>query len=309
MNRTWGTDLRPADPEEIRKKLTNGLKNKNPQSSLAHALRQKKTIRLGNKTDPYQDADKEYKVTREAVRILRDLNWTYLIQSKFMDNMNRDLDLFDPALTTFMPVISPGLEKDWEILERKKTTPIHSRLKFISERQKEGYNIGVNGEPFIPGYHTIDNFEEALRVLKNYDIKSYNTYHLHFNDIVAKNLHEAGIDIEKIFYANQDENWRPVLKQLIDLAQKYDIVLGCPDFVNSGAYQSEANTCCGINVPNPCEFTILNWKKKKMKGLDDEEILRESFDGIGSLDEGREILCGTDPKSEFYGYKDIVWSW
>jgi hypothetical protein len=119
----------------------------------------------------------------------------------------------------------------------------------------------VNGEPFIPGYHTVDQFEDTLKLLKAYGIKSYNTYNLHLNDFVAKNLHQIGIYIEKIWYHNRDEEWRPILRQLIDLAQRYDIILGCPDFVNSGSYTEQSNTCCGVTVPIPCTFNLMTWKK------------------------------------------------
>ena len=57
MNHTWGSDLRPLDVITFEKKLRNGLKNKNPKSPLAHCLSRKKTIRWGNKSDPFQKAE------------------------------------------------------------------------------------------------------------------------------------------------------------------------------------------------------------------------------------------------------------
>ena len=41
----------PIDLDALESKLVNGLKNKNPKSSLAYCLANKKTIRLGNKAD------------------------------------------------------------------------------------------------------------------------------------------------------------------------------------------------------------------------------------------------------------------
>jgi DNA repair photolyase len=306
MNRTWGQDLRPAIPEEIKKKLRNGLYNKKPQSKLAWALYRKKTIRLGNKTDPYQDCEKEHRVTRQVVQDLVEMNWSFIIQTKFTNNVEEDMEYFKPGITHFMPIISPGLERDWEILEREKTSSPYERITFCEKAIKAGYGVGVNGEPFIPGYHTIKDFEDTIKLLKSFGIRSYNTYHLHFNDLVAKNFYELGLDIEKIWEMNKDENWRPILLQLIDLARKYDIILGCPDFINSGEYQSKANTCCGMDVPNPCNFNIIEWKKRKLKGQSDEQIIEETFDGIGDKKEALEIL--TQKSKEFYGYKDIVWN-
>lgn len=39
LNYIWGTELKPMDLEIFEKKITNGLKNKNPRSSLAWALK------------------------------------------------------------------------------------------------------------------------------------------------------------------------------------------------------------------------------------------------------------------------------
>ena len=208
LNRAWGKDLRPADPMKIYKKLENGLKNKSPQSSLAHALFHKKTIRVGSRTDPYQKAENEYGITRKILRCLIDLDWTFVIQTRFVNNLILDRDLLTEAhwkgLLTLLPVISPGAEYDWEILERKRTPRISRRLSILRDWVKKGWNIGVNGEPFIPGLHTVEQFRSIIRRLKAIGIQSYNTYNLHFNDYVAKRLANIEIDIKKIWYYNQD---------------------------------------------------------------------------------------------------------
>lgn len=304
LNRTWGEDLRPLDIDLFRKKIRAGLKNKNPKSPLAWAIKQKKTIRFGNKTDPYQEAEKEYKVSRKVVKTLVALDWTFVIQTKF-SLINRDLDVLTRRKEniTLMMVISPGLEKDWEIIERKKTSNIQERLQTLAHFKKQGINIGINGEPFIPGYHTIQDFEAAIKTIKSWGFKSYNTYHLHFNDWNAKELHKIGIDIEKIWYYNQDKEWKKILPKLIDISKKYNINLGCPDFIHSGKYQGKTNTCCGMNVPNPCTFNIINWKKRFLKGESLEDIIENTWDKVGDKEKGRKLIKGEI--DEFFSLKDI----
>lgn len=305
MNRTWGDDLRPLDLELFKKKLINGLSNKNPKTSLAHALKQKKTIRVGNKTDPYQTINNEYRVTEKAIKILMDLDWSIVIQTKFTANMIEEEEIFKKSLVTMMPIISPGGDRDWEILEHKKTTRPISRMYYISQKQKEGFNVGVNGEPFIGGWHTIKDVEDTLKLLKSYGIKSYNTYNLHLNDWNAKQLNKSGLDIEAIWYYNQDARWRINLEKILDLGKKYDIIMGCPDFINSGKYVESVNTCCGIHVPNPCTFNTLNWKQEKyLKGRYSPEVIDETFDGVGDYKTGKSIYDGT--KSDFFTMKDIL---
>ena len=308
LNRTWGTDLRPADPEDVKRKLFNGVRNKEPKSSLAWALYHKKTIRLGNKTDPYQDAEREFYISRKIQQALIRLKWTYVIQTRFLSNLELDEPFVWDAnfhhLIQVMPVISPGAEKDWEILERQRTTPIPQRLKIIRHWIRHGIDIGVNGEPFIPGYHTPKDFQDMIRRLKGVGVKSYNTYNLHFNDYVAKRLHGIGVDIEKIWYYNQDARWKVILKELLDIAKKEDMRLGCPDFVNTGwGWKEQANTCCGLNVPNPSRFNTHHWKRKIQNGGNPDRILERTWEGIGDKEQGMRIM--NQKSKTFFTMDDI----
>jgi DNA repair photolyase len=189
--------------------------------------------------------------------------------------------------------MSPGLEKDWETFENKLTTNPIDRVKHSVILQKLGINVGFNGEPFIPGYHTIKDFEDTLKLLKSNKIQSYNTYNFHFNAFVAKRLHSIGIDIEKIWFYNRDIEWKKILPKLLELSKKYDIVLGNPDFVNTGKdWIEQANTCCGVNVPNPCTFNSHYFKKYKQQGLSDKDIFHKTYDGTGDAKAGVDIITG-----------------
>jgi len=307
LNHVWGEELKPLfNTEGLKRKLMNGQKNKNPKSFLAHAIKNKNTIRFGNKADPYQRAELKYKVSREALKILNELDWSTVVQTKNTEILKRDEDiLLDMKDITVMPVISPGMDKDWEILEKKSTTPPRDRLFFLYTINKKGVKIGVNGEPFIPGFHTLKDFEDALKLLKHYKIPSYNTYNLHMNDWVAKNLCSIGLDIEKIWKMNQDEEWKKILPKLIDLSKKYNIILGCPDFINSGKYRERANTCCGINVSRPTTFNVITWKRELLEGKKSERVFRRSWDGVGDFDFGKKIFT-EESNDKFYTLKESL---
>jgi hypothetical protein len=152
--------------------------------------------------------------------------------------------------------------------------------------------VGINGEPFIPGFHTVADFKRVVSLVRAFGIKSYNSYNLHFNDWNAKEMNAVGVDIEKVWEGNQDENWRPILKQLIKIASDAGVVLGCPDFVNSGKYVESSNTCCGIEVPNPCRFNFITWKKLRFQGVSDEDILQQTWDGVGDFEYGKKLIKG-----------------
>lgn len=309
LNATWGQDLRPADPEQVDRQLTNGLKNTNPKTPLASCLAQKKTIRLGNKTDPFQKVEREHQVSKRLLKILLHHKWSFVIQTRFTEVLlDYQLILGKMAkfdICTVMPVISPGMEFDWEVFERKRTTYPEMRMEHLRFLKRMGLKGGVNGEPFIPGVHTVDNFEETLKLLKSYGINQYNTYNFHFNAFVAKRLHEncPQVDIEKIWFHNQDAQWKPILQKLINLSIKYDVKLGCPDFVNSGRdYQEPFNTCCGIDVPNPCTFNTHYFKGLAQQGWAPENILESTYDRSGNWETGRKIVFGE--KADFYTLRD-----
>jgi len=307
LNHIWNNGLNPIDPNELESKLVNGLKNSSPKTSLAHAIKKKKVLRFGNKTDPFQKSEREYRISQQCIKILKKLEWPFVIQTMVTEIM---MDYFDDIVSCknfgiVQPIISCGVEKDWEVLERQRTTPISHRFTHIALLKREGMQVAVNGEPFIPGWHTVEQFEDMLKRLKSEGINRYNIYNFHFNDFVAKRLLDIGLDIMAIWEGNQDENWKPIQQKLIDLAKKYDIILGCPDFVNTGSYFQKANTCCGVDVSNPMTFNTHTWKRilQQNPKMEVEEILSSTWDGIGDFEEGRKILTG-DSKG-FYTMKDI----
>lgn len=312
LNHVWGKDLRPIDLEELRKKLVNGLKHKNPITALAHALARKKTIRLGNKTDPFQPLEKEYLRSTGAMKILRELEWSFVVQTRFPSLLQAlgEQYLYQGPLranySTILLIISPGGEKDWELFERKKTDPIPCRLRHAKRWIQKGYSIGVQGEPYIPGFHTIDDFEDMVKRLKEIGVKSYNTYNFHFTPHVAKRIaaEVPEVDIERIWYFNQDNQWRIILGKLLTIAKKHDIILGCPDFVNTGwKYREQANTCCGINVPNPCTFNTHYFKQHAQDGKTPEEIIQATWDGTGDMKTAQQIVNG-EKGCSFYTLRD-----
>jgi len=311
LNHIWGKELRPINLEALEKKLRAGLLNENPKTSLAYCLSNKNTIRIGNKADGFQDAEREHGCSIGAMRVLRKMYWTYVVQTRFTANLmelaGSEIEQANKLhLITLLPVISPGMELDWEIFERKRTTPIPVRLKNIKHWIRKGIPLGVQGEPFIPGFHTLQDFEYMLYRLKEIGVNRYNTYNFHFTPFVAKRIYTLpGVDIERIWFENQDIQWRKILPKLIDIAKRCNMILGCPDFVNSGwEYEQGCNTCCGIDVPRPTTFNTHCFKQCLQKGIPLEKIEELTWDGSGNLEEGRAIIQGTSKKN--FTLKDII---
>ena len=307
LNATWGNDIRVTDPEDVYRKLSNGLRNASPRSALAHAMANKNTIRVGNKSDPLQPIEKKYRITRKLIRVLTKLEWSFVIQTRFtsmlMEYEKWIMKAHEKGLVTLMPIISPGLADDWMRFEKSiPDTPLN-RMRHARYFIEKGVPVGVNGEPFIPGVHRPIDFENTVELLKEHGIERYNTYNFHFNAFVAKRLHAIGVNIEKIWYYNQDKHWKPILQELLQIAEKHDMILGCPDFVNTGPkWKEKANTCCGIDVPNPTTFNTHYFKKMIQEGKKPEAVLKATYDGVGDYDQGEAIVRGK--QSEFYTLRD-----
>lgn len=303
LNRTWGKELRKANPVKVYKRLMNGKLNRNPKSSLAFALHHQKTLRIGSKSDPYQPAEVKYKVTRGIIQVLIELDWSFVIQTRFTENLMRDEDVLakahDRGLLTLLPVISPGGEADWELLERRRTTPVNYRLRHIKQWIRRGWNVGVNGEPFIPGHHSLKQFEAMVKRLKKIGVRSYNTYNLHANDLVYKNLAELGLNVGRIYTYNQNSYWSRILMGLCNIAKEQGIILGSPDWFNVPKWWVEkANTCCGVDVPNPSRYNTHYFRLYKQKGKPPKAIARMLWEGIGDRQLGHDLVSGKNLKSK-----------
>ena len=117
LNRTWGWDFRVANPEKIKRRLTSSKLGTSP---LSVAIAKRKTLRFGNRTDPFQACEEKYRVSSDLLHfLLEEQKWETVIQTKHPQRAWNMVHLNNYAIV--LSVITVGLEKDWELLERKKT--------------------------------------------------------------------------------------------------------------------------------------------------------------------------------------------
>lgn len=309
LNQIWGTEQRITDPEAVKKTLVNALKNPNPKTIIAQALHAKKAFFLGRKTDPYQPIENKERVTVRLLQILTELQWPVVVCSRFQANMLKDNNVFltGKKYIHLLTEITPGGEADRELFERNRTTPIEMRMKLTKAWQNFGIVVGVRGEPYIPGHHTLSQFRDTLKMLKSYGFISYNTYNLHINEYTIKRFHALGLDIEKIWTLNKDEHWSKLQKKLCTIADEEGVILGCPDFVNvPKTWTSPVNTCCGIEVKNALTFNTHNWRNLIVQNMPRNSILTNTWEGIGSdtdFTKAEAIVKGRS-SNEYYTFKD-----
>ena len=131
---------------------------RNMAARLAEELDQRKDhglpIALGTSTDPYQPAEKRYRVTREILAVLlryRGLNFSITTKSALI---MRDLDLLCPLnlhhrlrINVSLITVNPTLARR---LEPRASTP-DRRLKAVKALSYAGLKVSVFIAPILPG--------------------------------------------------------------------------------------------------------------------------------------------------------------
>jgi DNA repair photolyase len=125
-----------------------------------------KTVNLATVTDPYQPAEKEFKITRKVLEVFLKHHNSLMVSTK-SDLVLRDLDLLSEIGRTgflnvvmTLPTVDEGLRKKLE-----PTAPnVKNRLKAIRELHEAGIRTGVTAIPLLP--HISDDVASLEKLVK-----------------------------------------------------------------------------------------------------------------------------------------------
>lgn len=226
------------------------------------------------------------KISAQALYVLKAHDWEVKIETKNPPPLG-EINL--PRRSIITTTITVGMDDDWNLFERRLTPSPSERLRRLGEYAAEGYQVAVTTEPFIPGYHEIKQFFDLVELAQSLGINRFNAYNLQLTPFNVKRLIELGLDMERIWDFSQDELWKPILQELLSI----DAIVGCPDFANAGGFVPGANTCCGVDVENPCTFNSVNWRRIAMlEGEVTWDDFRGSWDGVGDYSLGVALFTG-----------------
>ncbi len=161
--------------------------------------KEKGVVRIGSVTDPYQKAEREFKITRKCLEQMNKKDFPAIIQTK-SGLVTEDVDLFR-EMDIDIGLTITSMDENF----RKKFEPgapsISSRLSAIKELKEEGIGVWVFIGPLLP--YLNDN-EEDLRRLK-------------------ETLNSLGVDEIYIDKLNMREGTWADIKDLLDedLREKY----------------------------------------------------------------------------------------
>lgn len=111
-----------------------------------------RAIHVGSATDPYQPAEREWRITRQVLEVLADHRHAFSIITK-SSGIERDIDLIGPmarqglaAAELSLTTLDPSLAR---ILEPRAASPAR-RLQAIERLARAGVPVGVSVSPIIP---------------------------------------------------------------------------------------------------------------------------------------------------------------
>ncbi len=133
------------------------------------ALR-RETVVIGTATDPYQPAERRFRITRGVLEVLSEHNGIRVAIITKSPLVTRDVDLLRlinerSRLTVHISLITVDREIA-RILEPRAPTP-EARLRAIARLSANGIEVGVNCMPVLPGITDApEMIEELVRAVK-----------------------------------------------------------------------------------------------------------------------------------------------
>lgn len=134
--------------------------------------RNKSIILMGNMGDPYNELEKEYGLTRNALKVIEMNDYGVVISTK-RDLIERDMDILRGITTKTKCVVElsfPTLDDNkLRLIEGEEVISIKDRLRLISLLRKQDIDVLITTGPIIP-YVNDSDIREVVQCLVQYDI-------------------------------------------------------------------------------------------------------------------------------------------
>ncbi len=213
---------------------------------LAH-LKKKGVVSIGLAMDPYQPAEKKYRLTEQILKILKDNNCPFSIGTK-SDLVLRDLPLIAEASKTSRCCVSSSIttldENLAKLLEPNAPSP-KRRLEVVNKFSKSGVTTGVWISPILP--YVTDSEENIARIIEAsvengaqyilggaLDMRNpvgfYKFLKQHFPSLPAKYDKLYKIGNKKYTYYPKESYLYDLYKRFISLCKRYGVKSYMPHF-------------------------------------------------------------------------------
>ena len=139
--------VKEAAPALLRQELR-------PGGARLAALRGGETVVVGTATDPYQPAERRFRITRGVLEALSENEGLSIVVITKSPLITRDIDVLQriashSALTIHLSLIT--LRRDLaRLIEPRAPTP-EARLRALARLRQAGIDVGINVMPVLPG--------------------------------------------------------------------------------------------------------------------------------------------------------------
>ncbi|MFC1618044.1 radical SAM protein [Patescibacteria group bacterium] len=211
----WGTffDVRINAPEVLEKELQR--------------KKEKGQVWIGSVTDPYQPAEKKYKLTRQVLEVLAKHQWPVAIQTK-SDLILRDSDIFKKFKNIGIGVTIDTLDEDVrQLLEPGVATTVERKLNILKKLHRQGFRELY---AFIgPVFPYITDVAKIMKTVSPYVnliyVETLNKRGADWPEIM-KFIHENFPNLENIYREifekpGGEKYWLDLEKEVEILAKKY----------------------------------------------------------------------------------------
>ena len=249
---------KPLNPQHLQR-LLDGSYISEFVIFLADMVSKKMPLHFGGMSDPFNYAEKKYRITLKMLRILNSHRHPVMISTKAGINQitDRHLKYCDPDLVAFQISISSLNQKFISSIERSSPS-IKDRVKLIRKLKSLGYWVSIRIQPLV-------YLKDALEIVSELsdEVDFITVEHLKImpgNWKVMKGLLEkVGCGIIKDFqFVRYAYSMYPEVKyqNIMRIKEVCKCKLGVGD--NDLHYLSDSNNCCGIDCINA---NFDNWHK------------------------------------------------
>jgi len=253
------TQVKTGDLKKIEKDLTFAFSEK-PCNQTLLMLRRGYPLKIGSKSENFQELEKEKKTTLGALKLLKQYDVPLVVETK--SNLIVEPEYFE-ALSYFKELyliesVIPN-EKIRSAFEPG-VPDLESRLNVLDMFRDSGVYTSVKVEPLMPG---INDSDEDMKTLAESlwgrvdSISFYNYRTSNYNN-ARKSFAEHGYDWDEMGKKNWDEQYLYEMNnRAFKIFRRAAKLVTTADWVNNGL-DNPIPVCCGVPVKKFYKYTWLN---------------------------------------------------
>lgn len=224
---------------ELLKKEIKKLKNKGKG----------KEIFLSSVTDPYQETEGKYQLTRQCLEIIADYGFEGVVSILTKSNhVTRDIDVFKRIKNIVVGLTVTSTNDKISRYFEKYAPPVTARLKALKELNKNGIKTYAFIGPLLPHFVAqTDELEKLVKSISETGTKDIFIENLNLARYIKLRMVQEMKDVDKDildkFYLSQSKVYRGQIEEIIKkLIKKYkmnlllDMIIYHKEFQNSHRY-------------------------------------------------------------------------